>query len=72
MRHQTNLNTLAALLGLALGAAYTAYQAAEKTRDETGSLIGETFWRNFMGQAIENIKFLVGAVKKQRGRNKRR
>ena len=58
--------------GLALGAAYTAYQAAEKTRDETGSYTGETFWRNFMGQAIENIKFLVGAVKKQRGRSKRR
>ena len=58
--------------GLKIGALITAYQASQKTRRETGSLIGETFWRNFMGQAIENIKFLVGAVKKQGGRSKRR
>ncbi|MCR5844065.1 MAG: hypothetical protein K6G66_08925 [Oscillospiraceae bacterium] len=58
--------------GLKIGALITAYQASQKTKRETGSLIGETFWRNFMGQAIENIMFLVGAVKKQSSRNKRR
>ena len=57
--------------GLKIGALITAYQASQKTKRETGSLIGETFWRNFMGQAIENIMFLVGAVKKQSSRNKR-
>ena len=41
--------------GLKIGALITAYQASQKTKRETGSLIGETFWRNFMGQAIENI-----------------
>ena len=58
--------------GLKIGALITAYQASQKTKRETGSLIGETFWRNFMGQAIENIMFLVGTVKKQSSRNKRR
>ena len=33
--------------GLKIGALITAYQASQKTRRETGSLIGETFWRNF-------------------------
>ena len=53
--------------GLALGAAYTAYQAAEKTRDETGSCTGETFGHNFMKQAGLNAGLLTEAVKAQLG-----
>ena len=49
--------------GLALGAVYTAYQAAQKTKSETGSPIGGTFGRNFMKQAGENVKNLKDAVK---------
>ncbi len=57
--------------GLTLGAAYTAYQASQKTKRETGSLIGETFGRNFMSQAITNVRLLMGAAKERRNKKKR-
>ena len=53
--------------GLALGAAYTAYQAAEKTRVETGSYTGETFGLNFMKQAGLNAGLVAESVKAQLG-----
>ena len=58
--------------GLTLGAAYTAYQASQKTKRETGSLLGETFGRNFMSQAVTNVRLLTGAVKDRRNKKKRR
>ena len=49
--------------GLVLGAVYTAWQASETTKKQTGSYDKETFVRNFKDQAIENSKLVVDAVK---------
>ena len=49
--------------GLVLGAVYTAWQASETTKKQTGSYDQETFVRNFKDQAIENSKLVVDAVK---------
>ena len=49
--------------GLVLGGVYTAWQASETTRKQTGSYDQETFVRNFKDQAIENSKLVVDVVK---------
>ena len=49
--------------GLVLGGVYTAWQASETTRKQTGSYDQETFVRNFKDQAIENSMLVFDAVK---------
>ena len=51
--------------GLVLGTVYTAYQASEKTKKQTGGFKTEEFIQNFKDQAAENSKMVVDAVKAQ-------
>jgi len=51
--------------GLVLGTVYTAYQASEKTKKQTGGFKAEEFIQNFKDQAAENSKMVVDAVKAQ-------
>lgn len=53
--------------GLAVGAAVTAYQATEKTKQQTGSLKADELARNFKDQAIENSRLVVDTVKSKLG-----
>ncbi|MBQ3701230.1 MAG: hypothetical protein II885_00580 [Oscillospiraceae bacterium] len=52
----------------AIGAGITAYQASQKTKEETGSMTGETFSRNFMDQAKVNAKRVVDFLKEKLGK----
>ena len=49
--------------GLAIAAGITAYQAAQKTRLETGSFYGDTFGRNFKDQLMANAKLVADIVR---------
>ena len=49
--------------GLAIAAGITAYQAAQKTRLETGSFYGDTFGRNFKDQLMANAKLAADFVR---------
>ena len=51
--------------GLVLGAVYTAWQASEETKKQTGGYDQDMFMRNFKDHAIENAKQVVGVVKSQ-------
>ena len=53
--------------GLVAGAAVTAYQATQKTKQQTGSLKADEFVRNFKDQAAENSRLVVDAVKSKVG-----
>ena len=53
--------------GLAIVAGITAYQAAQKTRLETGSFYGDTFGRNFKDQLIANAKLVADIVRTKLG-----
>ena len=50
-------------LGLVAGASITAYQASEKTKQETGELKGDAFVKNFKDLAVQNSKLVVDSVK---------
>ena len=50
-------------LGLVAGASITAYQASEKTKQETGGLKGDAFVKNFKDLAVQNSKLVVDSVK---------
>lgn len=54
--------------GLAIAAGIAAYQAAQKTRLETGSFYGDTFGRNFKDQLIANAKLVADFVRKKLSR----
>ena len=56
--------------GLVAGAAVTAYQASQKTKQQTGSLKAGEFVRNFKDQAAENSRLVVDAVKSKVGGGK--
>ena len=49
--------------GLAIAAGITAYQAAQKTRLETGSFYGDTFGRNFKDQLMANAKLVADVIR---------
>ena len=51
--------------GLVLGAVYTAYQATQQTKEQTGGFDKDTFVRNFKSQAAENTKKVAEVVKDQ-------
>lgn len=53
--------------GLVIAAGITAYQAAQKTRLETGSFYGDTFERNFKDQLMANAKLVADTVKSKLG-----
>jgi len=53
--------------GLAIAAGITAYQAAQKTRLETGSFYGDTFGRNFKDQLMANAKLVADIVRTKLG-----
>ena len=46
-----------------IAAGITAYQAAQKTRLETGSFYGDTFGRNFKDQLMANAKLVADIVR---------
>ncbi len=50
-------------LGLVAGASITAYQASEKTKQETGEFKGDAFVKNFKDLAVQNSKLVVDSVK---------
>ena len=52
-------------LGLVAGASITAYQASEKTKQETGGLKGDAFVKNFKDLAVQNSKLVVDSVKEK-------
>ena len=54
-------------LGLVAGASVTAYQASEKTKQETGQLSGDAFVKNFKELAVQNSKLVVDTVKSKVG-----
>ena len=49
--------------GLAIAAGIAAYQAAQKTRLETGSFYGDTFGRNFKDQLMANAKLVADVIR---------
>ena len=49
-------------LGLVAGASVTAYQASEKTKQETGAVKADEFVRNFKDLAVSNSKLVVDTV----------
>ncbi len=54
-------------LGLVAGASITAYQASEKTKQETGEVKGDAFVKNFKDLAVQNSKLVVDTVKSKVG-----
>ena len=48
---------------LVIAAGIAAYQAAQKTRLETGSFCGDTFGRNFEDQLMANAKLVADIVR---------
>ena len=55
-------------LGLVAGASVTAYQASEKTKQETGAVKADEFVRNFKDLAVSNSKLVVDTVKAKVGK----
>ena len=55
-------------LGLVAGASVTAYQASEKTKQETGAVKADEFVRNFKDLAVSNSKLVVDTVKARVGK----
>jgi len=51
--------------GLVLGAVYTAWQASEETKKQTGGFDQDTFVKNFKDHAVENTKKVAEVVKTQ-------
>lgn len=51
--------------GLVLGAVYTAWQASEESKKQTGGYDQDTFMRSFKDHAIDNSKRVVDVVKNQ-------
>ena len=56
-------------LGLVAGASVTAYQASEKTKQETGAVKADEFVRNFKDLAVANSKLVVDTVKAKVGKS---
>ena len=56
-------------LGLVAGASVTAYQASEKTKQETGAVKADEFVRNFKDLAVSNSKLVVDTVKSKLGKD---
>ncbi len=54
-------------LGLVAGASITAYQASEKSKQETGAVKGDAFVKNFKDLAVQNTKLVVDTVKSMVG-----
>ncbi|MDO5000555.1 MAG: ROK family protein [Bacteroidales bacterium] len=54
-------------LGLIAGASITAYQASEKAKQETGTVKGDAFVKNFTDLAVQNTKLVVDSVKSMVG-----
>ncbi|MCR5576901.1 MAG: hypothetical protein K6F56_07825 [Oscillospiraceae bacterium] len=54
-------------LGLVAGASVTAYQASEKTKQETGAVSRDAFVKNFKDLAVQNSKLVVDTVKSKVG-----
>ncbi len=54
-------------LGLVAGASITAYQASEKSRQESGTVKADAFMKNFKDQAVSNSRLVVDAVKAKVG-----
>ena len=55
-------------VGLVAGASITAYQASEKTKQETGAVKADEFVRNFKDLAVTNSKLVVDTVKAKVGK----
>ncbi len=58
-------------IGLVAGASITAYQASEKSKQETGGKAdANAFVRNFKNQAVDNTRFVVDTVRTKVGGSK--